>query len=310
METARIVLLALLVAIAIWFAGYWGMMLSRRRQWGRPNGLQLFTGFLTDFGDTFGVGSFAVTTGIYRLTKSVDDRLIPGTLNVGHGLPTIAQALIFIAAVNVDIATLCLLILASVVGAWFGAGVVSKLPKRSVQLGMGLALLFAAVLMYLRIENAVPKAAEGEAVLALTGWKLGVGIVGNMIFGALMTIGVGAYAPIMVMVSLLGMDTTAAFPIMMGSCAFLMPTASYQFVRNGSYDPRAALGLTLLGIPGVIVASIIILGFGQDPQLKVLKYIVLLVVLYTSITMLMAAFSKPASSASASDRPESPAAPA
>ena len=133
------------------------------------------------------VGSFAVTTGIYRLTKSVDDRLIPGTLNVGHGLPTIAQALIFIAAVKVDIATLCLLILASVVGAWFGAGFVSKLPKRSVQLGMGLALLFAAVLMYLRIENAVPKAAEGEAVLALTGWKLGVGIVGNLIFGALMT---------------------------------------------------------------------------------------------------------------------------
>lgn len=310
METARVVLLALLVAIAIWYAGYWSTMLSHRRQRGRPTGLQLFTGFLTDFGDTFGVGSFAVTTGIYRATKTVDDRLIPGTLNVGHGLPTIAQALIFIAAVKVDIATLCLLILASVIGAWYGAGFVSKLPKRSVQLGMGLALLFAAVLMVLRIENAVPTAVEGEAVLALTGWKLGVGIVGNLIFGALMTIGVGAYAPIMVMVSLLGMDTTAAYPIMMGSCAFLMPAASYQFVRSGSYDARAALGLTLLGIPGVILASVIILRFGQDPKLRVLKYIVLFVVLYTSITMLMAAFAKPADSADTASQPESPATPA
>lgn len=134
----------------------------------------------------------------------------------------------FIAAVKVDITTLCLLIAASVIGAWFGARFVSHLPKQRVQLGMGIALLFAAIIMYLRIENAVPTAAQGEAVLALTGWKLAVGIVGNLIFGALMTIGVGAYAPIMVMISLLGMDTAAAFPIMMGSCAFLMPTASYQ----------------------------------------------------------------------------------
>lgn len=292
MELARTVLLVLLALIAIWYAIYWGLTLTKRREWAIPSPMHLLIGFLTDFGDTFGVGSFAVTTGIYRQFKLVDDRLIPGTLNVGHGLPTIAQAFVFIAAVNVDITTLCLLILASVIGAWFGASYVSRLPKRSVQLGMGCALLFAAIIMYLRIEDAVPKAADGQAVLGLTGWKLGIAIVGNLVFGALMTIGVGAYAPIMVMVSLLGMDTAAAFPIMMGSCAFLMPTASYQFVRNGSYDARAALGLTLLGIPGVIVASIIILGFKQEPELKTLKYIVLCVVLYTSITMLMAALKR------------------
>ena len=301
MEIARTVLLVSLVAIAIGYTAYWGSMIAKRNQRALPTWLQMFTGFLTDFGDTFGVGSFAVTTGIYRLFKSVDDRLIPGTLNVGHCLPTIAQALVFIAAVKVDILTLCALISASVVGAWLGAGFVSKLPKRSVQFGMGVALLFAAVIMVLRIQDAVPKAADGEAVLALTGIPLLIGIVGNFVFGALMTIGVGAYAPIMVMVSLLGMDTTAAFPIMMGSCAFLMPTASYQFVRSGSYDVRAALGLTLLGIPGVIVASIIILGFGQEPSLTRLKIIVLCVVLYTAISMLAAGIRKPTSEPLLSD---------
>lgn len=293
MEIARAVLLVSLSAIALWYAIYWAKILSERQQWAWPTWLQTFTGFLTDFGDTFGVGSFAVTTGIYRQFKSVDDRLIPGTLNVGHCLPTIAQAFIFIAAVQVDIVTLCLLIVASVIGAWFGARYVSHLPKRSVQLGMGIALLFAAFIMYLRLEDAVPKAAEGQAVLGLTGWKLAIAFLGNLVFGALMTIGVGAYAPIMVMVSLLGMDTQAAYPIMMGSCAFLMPTAGYQFVKNGSYDARAALGLTLMGIPGVILASVIILGFGNEPELKRLKYIVLFVVLYTSITMLISAFKRP-----------------
>ncbi len=307
MENARVVLLVLLAGIAVWYASYWARMLTKRRQWAMPSWHQLFTGFITDFGDTFGVGSFAVTTGIYRQFKTVDDRLIPGTLNVGHGLPTIAQALIFIAAVRVDITTLCLLILASVIGAWFGAKYVAQLPKRSVQLGMGSALLFAAVIMVLRIEDAVPKAAADQAVLGLSGTKLMIAIVGNLIFGALMTIGVGAYAPIIVMISLLGMETKAAFPIMMGSCAFLMPTASYQFIRSGSYDPRAALGLTLLGIPGVIVAAIIILGFKKEPELKVLKYIVLCVVVYTAITMLIAAFRAPASTTPASESPPSPA---
>ncbi len=165
MEVARTILLLALGLIALWYMVYWFLTLSQRQQWAIPTPLQCFTGFLTDFGDTFGVGSFAVTTAIYRQFKVIDDRLIPGTLNVGHGLPTIAQALVFIAAIQVDITTLCLLILASVIGAWFGAGLVSKLPKRSVQLGMGIALLIAAVLIVVRLNDAIPKAAEGEAVL-------------------------------------------------------------------------------------------------------------------------------------------------
>ncbi len=281
MSPATIVLLSLLALIALLYAGYWIFFLTQRRQWQWPTWYQAYVGFITDFLDTLGIGSFAITTALYRPYKSVDDRLIPGTLNVGHALPTVAQAFFFINAVQVDALTLWLLILASVIGAWFGASVVARLPKAYVQLGMGCALLCAAIILLARQLSLIP---DSGTALGLEGTRLVVGILGNIVFGALMTIGVGAYAPIMVMVSLLGMNPTTAFPIMMGSCAFLMPAASMQFIRSGSYSVPAALGLTLLGIPGVIIAAV----FVKSLNLYVVQWLVLCVVIYTGLMMLAA----------------------
>lgn len=282
MLIAKVVLLTLLLITAIVHASYWVFALTGRKQWAWPTPYQSFVGFITDFLDTLGIGSFAVTTTLYRPFKVVEDHLIPGTLNVGHALPTVVQAFIFISIVEVDITTLWLLIGASVVGAWFGAGIVTRLPRTVVQAGMGCALLVASGLIVLRILNYLP---AGGTSLELTGTKLVIAVILNFVFGALMTIGVGAYAPIMVMVSLLGMDPKAAFPIMMGSCAFLMPAASRQFIKNQRYDVRAALGLTLLGIPGVFMAAKLVEELDVGP----LQWLVLIVVVYTAITMLVAA---------------------
>ena len=105
------------------------------------------TGFVTNFFDTLGIGSFATTTSIFRQWRMVPDELIPGTLNVGHALPAIIQAFIFIRIVPVDARTLALMIAAAIAGAWLGAGVVSHWPRRRVQLGMGVALFGAAIMM-------------------------------------------------------------------------------------------------------------------------------------------------------------------
>ena len=282
MQLAQVVLLALLGLTALAFASLWFASLVRRGEWKWPTPYQAFVGFVTDFLDTLGIGSFALTTALYRPFKVVDDHLIPGTLNVGHALPTVVQALLIIAIIKVDITTLWLLIAASVIGAWFGAGIVSKLPRAAVQAGMGYALLAAAALLLAGIFERLP---PGGSALELTGSKLAIAITANVIFGALMTIGVGAYAPIMVMVSLLGMNQSAAFPIMMGSCAFLMPAASRQFIKNRRYDVRAALGLTLLGVPGVCLAAPLI---GALPK-RGLEWLVVCVVIYTALTMLWSA---------------------
>jgi uncharacterized membrane protein YfcA len=284
MSLAAIVLLVLLAAIALFYMGRW-FVIERRRASGatsRPGLAHTLTGFVTNFFDTLGVGSFAPTTSVFKLFKLVPDEKIPGTLNAGHALPTIAQALIFIAVVKVDPTTLVAMIAAAVVGSWIGSGIVARLPRRAIQIGMGVALLVAATLFIMRIFNEGPQ--DGSAT-GLSGSLLVIAVAVNFVLGALMTLGIGLYAPCLILVSLLGMNSDAAFPIMMGSCAFLMPVAGLRFIPAGRYDLRAAVGLAVGGIPGVLIAAFIV----KSLPLNWLRWLVVVVVLYAAIAMLRAA---------------------
>jgi uncharacterized membrane protein YfcA len=252
-----------------------------------PTVLQSAIGFVTAFFDTLGIGSFATTTAVYKLRNMLPVKLIPGTLNVGHALSTIAQAFIYTKLVPVDEKTLILMIVAASIGSWVGVGVVVHWPRRKIQIGMGVALLGAAVLMLMAIYNRMP---GGGDALGLSGTKLWIGLGGNFVLGVLMMLGIGLYAPCMILVSLLGMAPTAAFPIMMGSCAFLMPIASVRFVRTRTYDVRATLGLALGGLPGVLVAAYVF----QSMSLTAVRWLVVVVVVYTSLNMLMTAKAGPA----------------
>jgi uncharacterized membrane protein YfcA len=261
--------------IAVWLRG-------KNRAPGVPSLFELFLGMITNFFDTLGIGSFAPTTSVFKFLHMVPDEKIPGTLNVGHALPTLLEAFLFIAIVNVDIVTLVGLMAASVVGAWFGAGIVAGWPRRRVQIGMGVALLAAAGFFLMSNLNLFP---AGGTALILTHWRLGAGIAGSALLGALMTLGIGLYAPCMILVSLLGMDPKAAFPIMMGSCAFLMPVASARFIRAGSYSPRVALGIALGGLPGVLIATFIFKWL----SVTAVRWLVVVVVIYAAFTMLRSA---------------------
>ncbi len=254
-------------------------------------GIGIAIGFVTNFFDTLGIGSFATTTSLFKLLRFVPDERIPGTLNVGHALPTVVEAAIFIGIIAVEPRTLLLLILAAVVGAWLGAGFVARLPRRYVQIGMGTALLAAAVLFILSNLKGSQFGLGGQA-LGLAGARLAIGVAVSFFLGALMTIGIGFYAPCMIMVSLLGMNPIAAFPIMMASCAFLMPVASLRFIRFDAFSMRAALGLTLGGIPGVLIAAFLV----KRLDIVLLRWLVVVVVLYAAIVMLRSAMrsSRPA----------------
>jgi uncharacterized membrane protein YfcA len=243
-----------------------------------PWGPLLFIGLLTDFLDTLGIGSFAVTTSFYKFLKLVDDRVIPGTLNAGHCLPTITEALIFITVVQVAPVTLLSMMFAATLGAVLGAGKVARMPVNKIRLGLGSALLLVAAAMLAGMLNIIP---SGGEAFGLTGWKLIVAVVVIFAFGALQTIGIGLYAPCMALVFLLGMNPRAAFPIMMGSCALLMPWCSIRFVRMSAYDPKAAFGLTAPGIIGVFIAAFIV----KSLPLTALKWVVVVVILYTSFVM-------------------------
>jgi uncharacterized membrane protein YfcA len=281
-SSAVVVLFALLAVFAAAFAIAWASELTRRRQWQWPTWYEHVVGFVTEFFDALGIGSFATTTALYRLKRAVPDEKIPGTLNVGHCLPTLVQAIAFAQAVTVEPLTLVLLIGSSVLGAWLGAGVVARMSRRMIQTGMGVALLAGAALLAMKVTKFLP---EGGAALGLEGGKLVFAVAATFVIGALMTIGIGAYAPIMILVALLGMNPDASWPIMTGACAFLMPVCGVRFIRAGAYAPRAALGLTVLGIPGVLAAVYIFLKL----PITMVYWLVIAVVVYTGVTLLLAA---------------------
>jgi uncharacterized membrane protein YfcA len=291
-------LLTALGALTAVFVGLWGRAIAAARSTVTSGGalepaaearfptpLQTVVGAVTNFFDTLGIGSFATTTAIFRLKQMVPDRIIPGTLNTGHTLPTVAQAFIYTSIIPVDVPTLVSMIAAAVLGAWLGAGVVAGWSKQKVQIGMGGALLAAAVFMFMRQMNLFP---PGSEEIGVRGAKLAIAIGGNFMLGALMTLGIGLYAPCMVLVGLLGMSEKTAFPIMMGSCAFLMPVGSLRFIREQCYSLRNALGLALGGIPGVLVAAYIV----KQLELGTVRWLVIVVVVYTAVTLLFSARSE------------------
>jgi uncharacterized membrane protein YfcA len=249
-----------------------------------PDAVGIGTGVVTDFLDTLGIGSFATTTTIWRAMNYVRDEKIPGTLNVGHTLPTIMEAIVFTALFRtaIDPITLVELILAAIAGAWVGARVFGKWSRPKIQVGMGLMLLAAVGIMVYRQMLGDP---PGGDLTTLHGLRLVLGLGGNFVLGMLMTLGIGLYAPCMILIASLGMNITAAFPVMMGSCAFLMPIASGNFIKLKAADMRAAFGLLIGGIPGVLVAGYIV----KSLPLSVLKWVVMVVVCYTAISMLLSA---------------------
>jgi len=245
----------------------------------------LGTGFITNFFDTLGIGSFAQQTAIFKFFKLVDDRLMPGTMNVGNTIPTVLQAFIFMTVVKVDPVTLVSMSTAAPLGALLGVGIVARMSRRRIQIGLGSGLLAVGLIMIAGFLNWMP--AGGEA-FGLTGWKLAVIVVMSFIFGALQTIGVGFYAPCMAMVYALGMHPLTAFPIMMTATAMLMAAGGARFVKQKVYDRKASISLTIAGVMGVFLAAYVV----KSLPLLILKWVVCCVVLYTAVWMFISATRK------------------
>lgn len=250
------------------------------RRW--PTPMELVVGFVTDFFDTLGIGSFASTTAIYKLRRMVPDEQIPGTLNVGHTPSAITESLIFVTAIVVEPVLLVSMILSAALGAWLGAGIVAGLPRRAIQIIIGVALLIAGAAFAALNLKLFP---GGGTAMSLVGWKFGLAVGINFVLGALMSAGIGLYAPCMVTLALLGMHPLAAYPIMMGACALLQPVASLRFFQTGAFAWGPSLGLSFGGVAGVLVAAFVV----KSLPLTALRWLVIAVVAYAAFAMLRSA---------------------
>ncbi len=242
-------------------------------------------GFVVNFFDVLGIGAFAPQTALLKFTKQTEDRLLPGTLNVANTIPVLIQALIFITVIEVEPITLILMLLSAAAGAILGAGIVSKLSEKKIRFTMGFALLITASFM---LAGKMQWIQGGGTAIGLYNGKLVIAVTVNFVLGALMTAGIGLYAPCMALVFALGLSPQVAFPIMMGSCAFLMPPASVKFIKEGAYNRKAAVGMALPSIIAVLIAALIV----KSLPLDTLRWLVIIVIVYTSIVMLRSAYSK------------------
>jgi len=248
----------------------------------RPTVVELIIGAVVAFFDTLGIGSFAPTTAIFKLLHIVPDELIPGTLNVGLNAAALLESLIFVTAIIVEPVLLITIVLSAAVGAWLGAGIVARLPRRAIQVTMGIALLIAGSVFTAVNLGALP---GGGTAMGLVGWKFGLAVGINFILGALMSAGIGLYAPCMITLALLGMHPLAAFPIMMGACALVQPVASLRFFQTNKFAWGPSLGLAVGSIPGVLIAAYIVKGL----SLSKLRWLVIVVIIYAAFAMLRSA---------------------
>jgi uncharacterized membrane protein YfcA len=261
---------------------------SRKKYLGRKRPLlrEYPVGLVFAFFDTLGIGSFAPTTAVLKFQGKIADELIPGTLNIGLNTAALLEMIIMVTAIVIDPVLLMATVLSAALGAWLGAGVVSRMPRPAIQLAMGVALLIAGCVFTATNLHLLP---GGGTAMTLTGWRFGVAVGVNFVLGALMSVGIGLYAPCMIVVTLLGLHPLAAFPIMMGACGLVQPAAGLQFFRSGRFGFGTSIALTIGSIPGVLLAAFVV----KTLPLSALRWLVVLVVVYAACTMLRSFWTRP-----------------
>jgi len=284
MSAALVIVYACLVAVEVAVVFSW-VVATRRHRWPiRPSRGDVVIGGVTGFLDTLGIGNYAQITALFKLRGHPPDELIPGTLNVGNAVGILVSATLFISTVPVEPTLLMVMVISAGAGAWIGAGIVSRMRRRVIQVLMGIALLLAA--LFFTMTNLGIIAPTGSA-MGLTGWRFALAVVANFVLGALMCVGIGNYAPSMALLAFLGMHPIAAYPIMIASDGVLIPVASLRFLRSGRFAPAVAVGLTLGGIVGTMAAVPLVKMLGA--HLTLMRWVVTVVIAYAAIAMLRSA---------------------
>ncbi len=242
--------------------------------------LHFIIGIVVNFLDALGIGNFATTVAAYGVFNLVEDKKIPGTLNVGIAIPVIFEALMFTSTVKVEFTTLIPFVVCGVIGAIVGNRIVSKVSAKIVTKGMAIGLLIAALMMLAGKFNIIP---AGGDLTGITGIKLIIACVSNFILGIALCFGVGNFAPSMCIIYFLGMSPMVSFPLMMCTGAIATPTTGLMSLKQGLIDRTAVMGLAVGGVIGVAVAVFMV----KSMSISTLQWLVIAVVLYSSISMFL-----------------------
>ena len=278
----NVLLVTLGLAVLVYAAALARTALQRRAV---PSAEALVLGAVVNFFDALGIGSFATTAAWFKFRKLVPDRLIPPTMVAGLTPPVMVESIIFLIllGVRVDPWLLAGCAIATMLGGIAGAPLVAKARVWIVQLTVAIGLTLAAVAYAMTSLHLFP--AGGLATGLPAGLTL-IAVAASFGMGILANFGVGNYAPTLVMLSLMGMDPRLCFPIMAAGGSLMGAGASVRHLAIGEVDLRIVLGLAIGGIPAVLVAALLV----KEMPMDLLRWLVLVVVLYAAGVMFIAAF--------------------
>lgn len=237
-----------------------------------------FSGVVAFLADTVGVGSFAVNIAICRTLKLVEDAQLPALINGAQVIPGAIEAVFFLTAIKVDALTLCVLVLGAALGGFLGGFFASKVKPTVIRLFMIFAFSGMVILLLTNIFQWIP---IGGHLMALSGWKLGVGFIGLVVAGFLSCMGIGLFAVVQAILFLLGMSPIVAFPIMTAAGAIQQPIATATFVFNKQVPLKKAFTIALFGIIGVAIGFLVV----SHMSTKQLHWLLVIVILYNIITL-------------------------
>lgn len=289
------VLLALQIVLGACFAGvgiglFVDITKNRQADLKKATGKQWAAGFavgiICNLLDTLGCGSYAPSTFMYKLFGTIDDIDIPGTLNIGDTFPVIFEAFIFTTSVDCDPIFLVAMCVAAAVGSFGFATVVTKWPRNKIRWALGLVMPCLALVLVCKNLGVGPFGTVGTLNgFAVTQWQFWVCVLFNVLWGALMDIGFGLYAPCMATCLMLGINATTCFPVFMSSCALLMPACSIEFLKTHRYDVPHTIGNAIGGLIGVFIAWKIVTSLPMFWLINVIAF----VLLFTSYQLISSA---------------------
>ena len=274
-------LIPLALAIVVYASALARAAMARRA---KPTLEALALGAFVNFFDTFGIGSFAQTTAWMKFRKMVPDRLIPPTMIAGLTPPAMVESIIFLILLGVRVDPVLLFggAMATFAGGVVGAPLVVRARVWIVQMTVAIGLAAAGIATVLAIFGALP---TGGTASGLPMGLTVIAIAASFVFGLLANFGVGNYAPTLAMLSLMGMDPHYCFPIMASGASLMGAGSSMRFIKVPELDLRIVVGLTLGGIPAVLIAALIV----KEMDVDVLRWVVTVVVFYAAAVMARAA---------------------
>lgn len=274
----KYILIGIIIILNAYFA--YVLFTDKKKDDKKINNVQLsISSYVIFFLSGLGMSDFALSSALYNKLKWVKIEELTGTINVQTILPTAVISIFMLTSVKVDPTTLIVLLIAQSIGAIIGPKLYFKTNIAAIKKIVAIGLVIAAFMIVAVQMHWIPS--NGTAY-GLTGAKLWISAGLFFVYGILSNFGIGCYALIMATTYFMGMNPLAAFPIMMANVAIASPLSATQFIKHKLYNKQISVVCSLIGILGTVTTSFFITNIDTN----LLKWLVVIVLIYTSYTML------------------------